>query len=79
MGMAMRNTHSAPAAVSLASLNPRRCQPRCLQLAGFQGGCLKEGGTASRCDRPVRKALTARAALGVCSLEPETSRSYAYE
>ena len=66
MGMAMCNTHTAPAVVSLARLNPALCKARSLQLAGIQAGCLKKAGMTSRCGRPVRKALTARAALGVC-------------
>ena len=71
MGMAMCNTHTAPAAVSLTYLKQSPYRPRCLQQAGLQAGCQKKAGNASRCGRPVRKALTARAALGVCHTCPQ--------
>lgn len=71
MGMAMCNTHTAPAVVSPAYVKPAPHKPRCLQQARLQLGCLKKAGNASWCGRPVRKALTARAALGVCHICPQ--------
>ena len=62
IGMAFNSTRTAPALVPLAVVNPAFCRPGRLQVAGLSGGCLKK----PACVRPIRRALIARAALGVC-------------